>query len=345
MYYNVFRGEFIMNSREIVYKALNFDNPERVPRQLWSLPWAENNYPEKFQKIKRDYPDDIISAPGFNKEFPFTQGDPYEIGQYIDDWGCKFTNIQKGVIGEIKKPLITGEEYEDIDALRIPIENLSIDIDKVNDFCKNTDKFVMAGACPRPFEQLQFIRGTEQLYVDLMLRPEGFTEVIGKMHAYYCKLLSVWAKTDVDALMIMDDWGSQRSLLIDPKLWREIFKPLYRDYIDIAHKNNKKIFMHSDGYILDIIPELIEIGLDAVNSQIFCMGVENLVQFKGKITFWGEIDRQNLLPHGSIEDIQKAVVSVKDNLWDKGGCIAQCEFGPGANPDNVYEVYKTWANT
>jgi uroporphyrinogen decarboxylase len=331
-----------MNSREIVYKTLNFDNPERVPRQLWVLPWAENNYPEKLGIIKRDYPDDIITAPGFNKVLPLTQGDPYEIGMYIDDWGCKFTSIQKGVIGEIKDPLIRGEEYEDIDALRVPIENLSINIDRINDFCLNTDKFVMAGACPRPFEQLQFIRGTEQLYVDLMLRPEGLTKVIDLMHVYYCELLTVWAQTEVDALMFMDDWGSQRSLLIDPKLWGEIFKPLYKDYIDIAHKYNKKIFMHSDGYILDIIPELIEMGLDAVNSQIFCMGVENLIKFKGKITFWGEIDRQNILPHGSLDDIRNAVKSVKENLWEKGGCIAQCEFGPGGNPDNVYEVYKTW---
>jgi uroporphyrinogen decarboxylase len=331
-----------VNSRELVYKTLNFDNPERVPRQLWVLPWAENNYPEKLDIIKRDYPDDIITSPGFNKVMPLTQGNPYELGLHIDDWGCKFTSIQRGVIGEIKDPLIKGEEYEDIDALRIPIENLSIDIDKINDFCQNTDKFVMAGACPRPFERLQFIRGTEQLYIDLMQRPEGLTKVIGKMHDYYCRLLSAWAQTEVDALMFMDDWGSQRSLLIDPKLWREIFKPLYRDYINIAHKYNKKVFMHSDGYILDIIPELVEIGLDAVNSQIFCMGVENLAQFKGKITFWGEIDRQNLLPHGSLVDIQNAVKSVKKNLWEKGGCIAQCEFGPGGNPDNVYEVYRTW---
>jgi uroporphyrinogen decarboxylase len=331
-----------MNSREIVYRTLNFDNPERIPRQLWVLPWAENNYPEKLDLIKKDFPDDIITSPGFNKVLPLTQGNPYEIGLHIDHWGCKFTSIQRGVFGEIKNPLIKGEEYEDIEALRIPIENLSIDIDKINDFCLSTDKFVMAGACPRPFERLQFIRGSEQLYVDLMLRPEGLTKVIEKMHDYYCELLSVWAKTEVDSLMFMDDWGSQRSLLIDPKLWREIFKPLYKDYIDIAHRNNKKIFMHSDGYILDIIPELIEMGLDAVNSQIFCMGVENLAQFKGKITFWGEIDRQNLLPHGSLEDIQNAVQSVKENLWEKGGCIAQCEFGPGGNPDNVHEVFETW---
>lgn len=57
---------------------------------------------------------------------------------------------------------------------------------------------------------------------------------------------------------------------------------MYKDYIDIAKKNGKKIFMHSDGYIIDIIPDLIELGLDALNCQIFCMGAENPAKFKEK---------------------------------------------------------------
>ena len=95
-----------------------------------------------------------------------------------------------------------------------------------------------------------------------------------EMHSFYCELLEEWAKTEIDALMFMDDWGSQSSLLINPSLWREIFKPMYKDYIDIAKRYHKKAFMHSDGYILDILPDLAEMGLDAVNSQIFCIGLD-----------------------------------------------------------------------
>ena len=100
--------------------------------------------------------------------------------------------------------------------------------------------------------------------------------------------------------------------------------------------------MHSDGNILRIIPRLIDLGLDAVNSQLFCMGVENLAPYRGKITFWGEIDRQHLLPEGSEADIDRAVAQVYRTLWQDGGCIAQCEFGPGAKPENVYRVYRAW---
>jgi hypothetical protein len=83
-------------------------------------------------------------------------------------------------------------------------------------------------------------------------------------------------------------------------------------------------------------------GVDALNSQIFCMGIDKLEQFKGKITFWGEIDRQDLLPNATVKEINQAVKSVKSALWDNGGCIAQCEFGPGGRPENVFEVFRAW---
>jgi hypothetical protein len=54
------------------------------------------------------------------------------------------------------------------------------------------------------------------------------------------------------------------------------------------------------------------------------------------------MDRQHLLPAGTPADIDRAVRRVKDALWRDGGCIAQCEFGPGGRPENVYQVYKTW---
>ena len=72
------------------------------------------------------------------------------------------------------------------------------------------------------------------------------------------------------------------------------------------------------------------------------MGTEKLRQFKGKITFWGEIDRQNLLPYASVEEIREAVRTVRRDLYENGGCIAQCEFGPGGKFENVLEVFAEW---
>lgn len=330
-------------SRQLVLDTLNFKNTDgRVPRQIWTLPWAEFTYPEMFKKIQDDFVWDFDGPQTTYEKLPKTQGDAYEVGTYVDEWGCIFTNIHQGIIGEVKEPIVKEEDWSDVGNVHIPEELLTFDIDKVNESCKASDKFMFAGCCPRPFEQLQFIRGTVDLYMDLMDPPKKMLEFMEKMHDFYCRLLTKWAQTDVDALNMMDDWGSQNALLINPELWDKYFRPMYKDYIDIAHKHGKKMFMHSDGYTLDIIPRLIDLGLDALNCQIFCMGVDKLKQFKGKITFWGEIDRQHLIPNGTLQQIDEAVKSVYDNLWDNGGCIAQCEFGPGANPNNIYQIYKSW---
>jgi hypothetical protein len=330
----------MITPKDLVCKSLEFKKPERIPRQLWCLPWAQEHHPETVSELHSRFPDDIISAPQHLTR-PFqTTGDPYKKGTYIDEWGCVFESIQGGIIGEVKTPLI--QNWADMDKLRIPDELLSVDIDAVNSFCRNTDKFVLAACCPRPFERLQFLRGTENVMMDLALQSSEIRCLLDTLHQFYLKKFELWASTDVDALMFMDDWGSQQSLLISPQMWRSIFKPLYKDYIDIARKYNKKCFMHSDGYIKDIIPDLIELGLDALNSQIFCMGVKELGKFRGLITFWGEIDRQYLLSEATPDEIADAVRLVYNELYADGGVIAQVEFGPGAKPENVAAVFKEW---
>lgn len=328
-------------SRELVYQTLEFNHPERAPRDLWVLPIAAINYPDQLQEISRTFPSDLGGVAGYEKEIPKTQGDPHQIGEYTDDWGCTFVNIQAGVIGEVKDPLVQ-DWAADRRKIHIPREWLSITPEAINRDCAASDKFILGGPCPRPFEQLQFIRGTADFYMDLIDPPRALREFLQAMHHFYTELLLVWSKTDIDALRFMDDWGAQQNLLIAPALWREYFKPMYRDYVQIAHGAGKKIFMHSDGHILSIYPDLVEIGIDAVNSQLFCMGIENLKPFAGKITFWGEIDRQHLLPFGTTADIDQAVKQVYSQLWSNGGCFAQCEFGAGAKPENVRQVYQTW---
>ncbi len=292
-----------MTSKERVLSTLNFTNTQdRVPRQLWSLPWANEHCSEMMEQLARDFEWDFDGPDTVLKEPPTTKGDAYTVGEYVDEWGCVFTNIHRGVIGEVKKPIVEDEEWNDVEKVHIPEELLTFDIDQVNRSCeRKQDKFLFASCCPRPFEQLEFIRGTANFYMDLMDPSPKMLEFMKRMHDFYSRLMEKWAKTDVDALNMMDDWGSQKDLLID-------------------------------------------LGLDAVNSQLFCMGLENLEQFRGKITFWGEIDRQHLLPEGTPADIDRAVEAVYKTLWKDGGCIAQCEFGPGAKPENVYQVFKAWEN-
>lgn len=330
-----------MDARERVKRTLEFSSPDRVPRQLWVLPWAVDRYKDEIEAIQKSFPDDIVTSPAFLKTPPLGKGDRYAEGSSTDEWGCTFVNIQKGAIGEVKDPILP--DWSRVDEVRIPEERLSVGREEVNAFCRSTDAFVTSPCGPRPFERLQFIRGTENLLLDLMDRPPELELLIHRMQDFYRRELECWARTDVDALFFMDDWGSQDQLLVPPKVWQELFKPLYREYAEIARDHGKYIFMHSDGHILEIVEDLVEIGIDALNSQLFCMGVEEVGRrFKGKITFWGEMDRQYMLTKASEREILDGVKAMKDCLYDKGGLVAQCEFGLAADPGNVRTFLEAW---
>jgi len=335
-----------MTPRERVRAALQFDSPDRVPRDIWTLPWAEKHYPAELAEIVRRYPPDIVSAPSPMLRSPRLSGDPYTPGTYTDEWGCTFLNIQEGAIGEVKEPIVS-----DIALWRgvsPPYETFPQDrnraIATVNDFCLKTHSFVLSDAWSRPWERYQFIRGSVNAMMDIATMEEGTAELLGAIQRYYMEELDFWTSTLVDGVRFMDDWGSQRHLLISPATWRKIFKPMYKEYADLAHDRGKFIFMHSDGNIEEILPDLAEIGVDAVNSQLFCMDLERVARdVKGKITFWGEIDRQHVLPAADPGAGRSAVRDVARHLYDpRGGIIAQLEFGLAANPAVVAAVYDEW---
>ena len=330
-----------MTPRQIVLRTLEFQSPPRIPRQLWLLPWAVNRYPKELAEIQARFPDDIVTSPPFYKEPLPTFGQEYSPGIFIDEWGCVFENRQAGVMGEVKEALV--KDWKDWQKVRVPRERLSVDTAAVDAFCQGTDRFVLANTRVRPFELLQFIRTPENLFLDLAERPAELFQLLERVHAFYVEEMDLWAETEVDALVFCDDWGSQSSLMISPWLWREIFKPLYEEYVNIGHRYGKYVFMHSDGYIADILPDLVEIGVDALNCQLFCMDIEELGRrYGGKLTFWGEIDRQYLLPFGTPAEIEAAVKKVRHCLYRQGGVIAQCEFGVGAKPENIRAVFEAW---
>jgi hypothetical protein len=191
-------------------------------------------------------------------------GNRYQKGTYIDEWGCRWENIHGGVIGIVRDALV--RDWNDLRNFTVPDAVLDVDVDAVNVFCRGTEQFVLAGTLVRPFERLGFIRTLEQALMDLAEQPPELFELLRRIHDLYLKEAEVWARTDVDAISLMDDWGTQRGMMVAPDLWRQIFKPFYREYVQVARRHGKFVFMHSDGRIIDIIPDLIEIGVDALNS-------------------------------------------------------------------------------
>jgi len=332
-----------VTSRERVRRCIRFETPDRPPRQLWTLPIAVQKHPEAVRRIQERFPADI-GGPAWDPPVSLRRkGDQYAIGTYIDDWGCEFENIQAGVIGEVKRPQLA--DWSRLKDLEAPWEVVPKPehLARVNPCCAESDLFTMA-ALPTLFEQMQFLRGTQNLFIDLLERPRELFALRDKVHEYNLAVAKAWLATDIDGVSMNDDWGTQSALLIPPEIWRGIFRPGYAELVQLTKAAGKAFFLHSDGHILEIYEDLIEIGVDAVNSQLFCMDIEAVGRrFKGAITFWGEIDRQHVLPSPDPQVAREAVRRVAKALHDRsGGVIAQCEFGAGANPACVEAVFEEW---
>lgn len=336
-------------SREIVERCLEFSFPERLPRQLWVLPWAQSHFPDALEAINRRFPGDFAGSDYLYPPSIVQKGDPYARGVYVDEWGCVFHNLQDGMIGEVHQPILEDfsewksiqPPYEQLPATRKQIQSM---YDSIARSREKSDKFIMSGCCPRPWERYQFIRGSENALLDILMPERGFSALLKKIHDFYLKEMELWARSDVDAVSFMDDWGTQTQLLIDPSVWREVFKPLYREYCELANAYGRYVFMHSDGFIQDILPDLIEIGVHALNAQLFVMDLAWLEQtVRGRITFWGEMDRQHVLTSRNPQVGREAVRKLARHLYDpSGGIIAQLEFGPGAWPETVMAVFEEW---
>jgi hypothetical protein len=333
-------------SRELVRDCLTFNGPERIPRDLWVIPWGERRYPDKLRAIRERFPTDFGGVPDVYEPSPLRRGSQYEVGEFVDEWGCHFVNIQDGVHGEVKQPSLP--DLSQLSGWEPPWEVLPGDPgaarDRVNAACAATDRFVNSGSCPRPWERCQFLRGSENALIDVTEPEEGFGKLLAKVHEFFLREVEFWVTTDVDSIYFMDDWGAQDRLLISPATWRELFKPLYREYCDLAHAHGKFALMHSDGCISAVLGDIVDVGVDCLNSQLFTMDLSEVAaKAKGRLAFWGEIDRQHILTSPDPEVGREAVRTVARHLYDpSGGVIAQFEYGGGVEPETAWAVFDEW---
>ena len=334
-----------MTPRERVVRTLTFQPVDRPPRQLWTVPGIHIEQPDAYAAFLKQYPSDMVGPVGGYARAKRARGVMGE-ASYTDAWGCEFQVLERGIVGEVKKPLF-GEGYDDLDAYEAPYEILEgVDLGAIALGCAETDHFVLTGTETRPFERLQFLRGTENVFIDLAMEEPGLFVLLDKLHAFFVQEMRLWASSAVDGVSFMDDWGTQISLLISPAMWRRIFKPLYKEYVDILHAAGKFAFFHSDGFIEDIFPDLVEIGIDAINSQLFCMDIEKLgAEYAGKVAFWGELDRQGVLHFGTGEEVRRDVNRYVRALCPQGqktGIFAQCSWSLGDPMSNFFDAFDEW---
>jgi len=333
----------MMTGRERVKAALTFNNPDRPPRDLGALSYVRLYRKDELDSLLEAYPMDIGKASGTPDQTEKALQKTAKVGTWTDDWGSVRHVAEPGVSGEVKEPALA--DWSDLAKFQPPWELVrNRDLSHVDRLCEESDKFMLTANAARPFERLQFLRGTEALFMDIGYGTAELRILLEMVHEFYLEDIAGWCKTAVDGIQFMDDWGTNLNLLINPQTFRELFKPLYKEYCDMIHAAGKFAFFHTDGNTRAIYGDLIEVGIDAINSQLFVMDIEELARlYKGKVTFWGEIDRQHVLPFGTPAEVREAVMRVRRALDDgTGGVIGKCEWGKYDPKENIEAVFKAW---
>lgn len=174
------------------------------------------------------------------------------------------------------------------------------------------------------WERASFMRGSENLLLDLILNRKFVEELLERLCDYLLETMRILLERfDFDAIGLSDDYGTQQSMIISPQEWRRLIKPHLAKMFTLAKNKGRKILLHSDGNILQIIPDLIEIGVDLLHPiQPETMDIFQIKQQFGQdISLFGGLRTQDLLPRGTPEQIREEVRLLKQNLGRGGGFI------------------------
>lgn len=175
------------------------------------------------------------------------------------------------------------------------------------------------------FEPAWYLRGMENLFEDFMANPDFANYLLDRITGMRCFMAEEFAKMGVDMILLGDDVGTQRGMLMHPDMWREWLKPQLKKIIDAGRKINKNIFVyyHSDGNVEQIIPELIDVGVDVLNPvQPECMDPIKLKNLYGdKLSFWGTIGTQTTMPFGTTQDVMNEVRLRIETVGKGGGLV------------------------
>jgi len=179
-----------------------------------------------------------------------------------------------------------------------------------------------------PFERAYAMQGMETFLLNMAMDGDFAHEFMARI-AKYCKELMGRFLAElgdhVDIIKIGDDLGTQESLMISPKMYRELLKPIHADFISfIKERTNAKVLFHSDGDVAPLIDDFVEIGVDILNPiQTSAGTMSNLPELKkrhGKnIVFCGGIDSHRILPFGTPADVREEVKRVIEILGPGGG--------------------------
>ena len=349
-----------MDSKERVRTALSHQDPDRTPVDFWWSDATKRNLLRELHLPDSDALQDYLGT-DIRSIYPSYVGPKlrrFQDGSYEDFWGIVRTPFRHGRGGEydevLSPPLATARSLRDIEAIAYPSPDW-FDYDSLRPQCERYNEHaIVVGRMGREtqtvFIQLWYFRGFSQILEDLIVWPEFVHELIDKIMKFRLehlrRILSA-VKGRADILQLADDYGTQNGPLIGVETWREYFAGPLGQMADMAHEAGLRVFLHCDGGIRPLIPDLVRIGIDILNPiQPHCTGMTPTAlkrDFGDQLSFHGGIDTQTTLPFGTVADVEAEVRQRIGVLGAGGGYVLAPvhTVEPDVPLENLLAVYRT----
>ncbi len=265
----------------------------------------------------------------------------------MDEWGCQWTFEIDGLSGIVTTHPLA--DLENLDSYQSP------DPDDHTDWAeaeKNVREAKEKGEVARGytdhgfiFLRLTYLRGFENFMVDVMERSPEAMELVRRVEGYWFEIARRWVELGVDEISFGDDLGLQHALPISPQAWREVLGPSFRRIFSYCRENGVYVSLHSDGYVVDIIPDLIDCGVTTLNLQELVNGVDTLAELvKSRVHLHMDVDRQAVTVFGTPEDVDAHILRCIRTLGSPtGGLSTVWGVYPGTPLPNIEAGVKALA--
>jgi hypothetical protein len=333
-----------MSSRERVVRAIHFGRPDRPPISHAILPSAQYHHGDALRQIIDAVPEDF----GWHllPDLPRDRLPPlYKEGTNVDDFGTVWVVTVEGRCGiPVQHPIAA--DWSNYDAYRWPLP-FHVGPPQYRLYsghvAGDSSEYYARGAWITFFEQIQQLHGFEPALIDLATDRSELYRLRDDLLAFNIEWIDRWLALEYQGLHFADDWGSQYNLLIDPARWRAFFKPAYREMFARVKAAGLDVWFHSDGNILSIMPDLLELGVDVLNCQASVMDRAALREYAGAFCFRTDIDRQHVLPYLSPSEVKAYVDQLFHDLGTAGGGIVACgEISEDVPLQNVRAMYEAF---
>ena len=306
-----------------------------VPGHADIHPSVRKLAPELFERVKRECPHVVVTT---------GEGDPRSAKPYAetDEWGITWQYPGDYLAGQaVTHPLDSWEKFR---AYRVPDIETYQDWKKVEaQVAEDRRKGLVAwGGIAHNFIYLKMthLRGFENFMLDAAEERCELFELADRLAEFYVKVARRLCDMGANALSTGDDLGHQNTMPISPALWRRLLKPAFAKVFRVCRDAGVLVYLHTDGWIVPIIPDLIEVGVDILNPQDLVNGLDNLASLaKGKVGIDLDVDRQNITAFGAPAEVDAHVRACVEKLGSpSGGLILKYYGWPGTPPDNAAQV-------